>query len=184
MLRYVISSAATHARHCLHMQTSKSMELAPIRDNGIVIACMPFSKHSTDAMLKACFGTQLIQHPATDMCPVWQDVCLPQKCNIQSNLIDQLGTCKLHIMNMPLLSATQPSTEAWETSKCGAAGILFVWQVNCGYPYVQKQVSGTPWLSFHLDVAQPSQCNTNVCGCMCKSSVYIMQAQASVNTLD
>ena len=57
MLRYVISCAATHARHCLHMQTSISLEFAPIRDHASDIACMPLGKHSTDAMLTVCVIT-------------------------------------------------------------------------------------------------------------------------------
>ena len=95
--------------------------------------------HALEHALHWCHAQGMLWHPADtaptqDICPVWHDVCLPQKCSAQSNLTAQLGTCKLHIINTPVLSATQPYTEAWETSKCGATVILFIWQVNCGYP--------------------------------------------------
>ena len=114
VLRYVSFSAATPARHCLHMQTSISLEVAPVTNHGIAPAYMPLSKHSTDVVLNVCFGTQLMQAPTTGMCSIWQNVCLPRKCITHSHLIGQLATFKFHIINTPLLSATQPSTWACE----------------------------------------------------------------------
>ena len=144
MLRYDSFSPATHARYWLHMHTSISLEVALVRDPGIASACRPLSKHSTDVMLNVCSGTQLMQAPSTYMCPSWQDVSLPHKWNTQSKLTEGLGTFRLHTIDMPLMSATQPPTWTWETSTCEITRILFAWQVNCGCPYVQSQVLGIP----------------------------------------